>query len=101
MDCGERKGYLKKKMTTIPLQCYQEMSKRKTVKACASTAVHTEVISMCVIPMKVKYKDSNFVYSTFAILDNCSQRYFVNSSLVKHLKIKGHKTSVNVKTLTW
>ena len=55
---------------------------------------------MCVIPVKVKYKDSNSVYSTFAMLDNCSQGCFVNSSLVKNLRIKGHKTSVSVKTLT-
>ena len=55
---------------------------------------------MCVIPVKVKYKDSNSVYSTFAMLDNCSQGCFVNSSLVKNLRIKGRKTSVSVKTLT-
>ena len=55
---------------------------------------------MCVIPVKVKYKDSNSVYSTFVMLDNCSQGCFVNSSLVKNLRIKGHKTSVSVKTLT-
>ena len=54
---------------------------------------------MCVIPVKVKYKDSNSVYSTFAMLDNCSQGCFVNSSLVKNLRIKGHKP-VSVKTLT-
>ena len=55
---------------------------------------------MCVIPVKLKYKDSNYVYSTFAMLDNCSQGCFDNSSLVKNLKIKGHKTSLSVKTLT-
>ena len=74
--------------------------KKDSVKACALTVAHTEVISMCVIPVKVKYKDSNSVYSTFAMLDNCSQGCFVNSSLVKNLRIKGHKTSVSVKTLT-
>ena len=55
---------------------------------------------MCVIPVKVKYKDSNSVYSTFAMLDNCSQGCFVNSSLVKNLRIKCHKNPVSVKTLT-
>ena len=73
---------------------------KDSVKACALTVAHTEVISMCVIPVKVKYKDSNSVYSTFVMLDNCSQGFFVNSSLVKNLRIKGHKTSVSVKTLT-
>ena len=34
------------------------------------------------------------------MLHNCSQGCFDNSSLVKNLKIKGHKTSLSVKTLT-
>ena len=34
------------------------------------------------------------------MLDNCSRKYFVKSSFVKKLRIKGHKTSVSVKTLT-
>ena len=82
-----------------PMQTGNEENK-DIVRTCASTVAHTEVISMCVIPVKVKYKDSNSVYSTFAMLDNCSQGCFVNSSLVKNLRIKGHKTSVSVKTLT-
>ena len=99
-DCCQRKGHLKKKMTTIFVQCHWEMRRRKTVKACALTVAHTEVISMCMIPVKVKYKDSNSVYITLAMLDNCSQGCFINSSLVKNLRIKGNKTSVSVKTLT-
>ena len=74
--------------------------RKDSVKACPLTAVHTEVISICVIPVKVKYKDTNSVYSTFAMLDNCSQGCFVNFSLVKNFRIKGYKTSVSVKTLT-
>ena len=46
-------------------------SERKV--ACASTTIQEDVISMCVVPVKVKHKDSNFVYSTFAMLDNCSK----------------------------
>ena len=74
--------------------------KKDSVKAYASTVAHTDAISMCVVPVKVKYKDSNSIYNTFAMLDNCSQGCFVKSSLVKNLRIKGHKTSVSVKTLT-
>ena len=48
---------------------------------------------MCVVPVKVKHKDSNFVYSTFAVLDNYSQGCFVTASL------RGQKTSITVKTL--
>ena len=74
--------------------------KKDSVKACASTVAHRDVISMCVVQVKVKYKDSNSVYNTYAMLDNCSQRCFVKSSLIKNLRIKGRKTSVGVKTLT-
>ena len=34
------------------------------------------------------------------MLDNCSQGCFVKSNLVKNLRLKRHKTSVSVKTLT-
>ena len=75
-DCSQIKVHLKKKVTspmvTPPMPPGNE-EKKDSVKACASTVAHTEVISMCVIPVKVKYKDSNSVYSTFAMLDNCSQ----------------------------
>ena len=73
-------------------------SRRKI--ACASTTIQEDVISMCVVPVKVKHKDSNFVHSTFAMLDNCSQGCFVKASLMKTLRIGDHKTSITVKTLT-
>ena len=31
--------------------------------------LHPDVISMCVVTLKVKYRDSNSVYSTFPMLD--------------------------------
>ena len=83
-----------------PMKTGDEVKKDASVKACASTVSHADVISMCVVPVKVKYKNSNSVYSTFAMLDNCSQGCFIKSSLVKNLKIQGNKTSVSVKTLT-
>ena len=72
-------------------------SGRKT--ACASTTIQEDVISMCVVPVKVKHKDPNFAYSTFAMLDNCSQGCFVKVSLIKTLQISGQKTSITVKIL--
>ena len=67
--------------------------KKDSVKTCASTVAHADVIGMCVVLVKVRYKDSNSVYNTFVMLDNCSQGSFVKSSLVKNLRIKGYKTS--------
>ena len=57
--------------------------KKDSIKACASRVAHADVISMCVVPVKVKHKDSNSVYSTFAMPDNCSQGCFVKSNLCK------------------
>ena len=45
-------------------------SRRKI--ASTSTAIQEDVISMCVVPVKVKHKGSHFVHSTFAMLDNWS-----------------------------
>ena len=39
------------------------------------------------VPVKVKYEDSNSVYSNFAMLDNCSQGYFVKSGLSVSVKL--------------
>ena len=68
--------------------------------ACASTTIQEDVITLCVVLVKVKHKDSNFIYSTFAMLDSCSQGYFVKASLMKTLQIRGQKTSITVITLT-
>ena len=73
-------------------------SRRKI--ACASTTIQEDVISMCLVPVKVKHKDSNFVYSTFAMLDSSSQGCFVKANLMKTLQVRGQKTSITVKTLT-
>ena len=73
---------------------------KDSVKACASTVAQTDVISRCVVPVRVKYKGSISFYSTFAMFHNCSQVCFVKSSLGKNLRIQGRKTSVGVETLT-
>ena len=39
------------------------------------------------VPVKVKYEDSNPVYSTFARLDNCGQGFFVKSGLSVSVKL--------------
>ena len=73
---------------------------KNDVKVCASIVPQTDVISMCVVPVKVKYKDSNSVYKTLSMLDNYIQGCFLKSSRKKNFGLKGHKTSVSVKTLT-
>ena len=68
--------------------------------ACASTTIHKDVISMCVVPVKVKYGNSNIAYSTFAMLDNCSQGSLVKASLVNSVRMGGKRTSIYIKTFT-
>ena len=72
---------------------------KNSVKVYALLVVHTEVISMCVVPAKVNYKDSNSVYNYFSMLDNFCQGFLFKFSLMKNLRIKGHKSSACVKPL--
>ena len=55
---------------------------------------------MCVVLVKKIYGNSNIFYSTFAMLDNCSQGCFIQACLVKHLRMRVQRTSINFKMLT-
>ena len=65
---------------------------------CASTKNNTQVISMCVVLVVIKHKDSAREI-THAILDSCSLRTFIVEDLVNGLEIDVIDTSVVVKTL--
>ena len=58
-----------------------------------------QVISMCVVPVKVRSKISNTVVRTWAMLDNCSQGNFVKKTLLEELKVEAKSTTFIVKTL--
>ena len=55
-------------------------------------------MSMCVVPVKVKYSSSPVV-ETYAILDSCSEGTFIEKGLLKELKISGRNTNITVKAL--
>ena len=57
------------------------------------------MVSRCVVPVTVKHKNSSREVKTLAMLDNCSQRTFVEEDLLKKLKIGGRATSISIKTL--
>ena len=57
------------------------------------------MVSVCVVPVTVKHKNSSREVTTFAMLDNCSQGTFVKEDLLKKLKIGGRATSISIKTL--
>ena len=58
-----------------------------------------EVLSMCVVLVKVRHKNSDKEIITFAILDTCSQGTFITTSLMEQLNISGIQTFINIKTL--
>ena len=58
-----------------------------------------EVISMCVVPVKLRHGDSGKTLKTYALLDSCSQGTFILERLPKRFGIKGRRTSITIKTL--
>ena len=58
-----------------------------------------EVISMCVVSVRLRYCNLDKEVSTFALLDTCSQGTFVTDNLLKKLGLSGVRTPINIKTL--
>ena len=70
------------------------------LKCAATSKEHgSNVISMCVVPVKVKHEHGANEVTTYAMLDNCSQGSFIHDSVVKKLGVTGSKTTINLKTL--
>lgn len=67
-------------------------------KSCNSLNVG-EVISLCIVPVKVSHKSTGKSVTTLAMLDNCSQASFVTTDLVKRLDVSGAETSLAIKTI--
>ena len=65
----------------------------------ASINTGSEVISMCIVPVKVKKDHSSEAVETYALLDSCSQGTFISEKLTQDLGASGRKTSITVKTL--
>ena len=59
----------------------------------------TKVISMCIVPVKVKSAAQGKNVLTYAMLENCSQESFIQEALVKKIQEPGRKTTLNLKTL--
>ena len=66
---------------------------------CASTGFPANIISMCVVPVKLSYVKTKKEVSTLAMLDNCSQGTFLKQSIKDRLGVSGRKTDVIIKTL--
>ena len=70
------------------------------VKCTSTTAkLGSKVMSMCIVPVKIKHGNNNKMVTNYAMLDNFSQGSFILGSVVKKLGIQGIKTTVKLKTL--
>ena len=83
-SCTSQDGVLKSNVTL----CDENI-------AHASTKFSVQVISMCVVPVVIKHKDSTKEIITHAILDSCSQGTFIVEDLVNALEIDDIDTSVD------
>ena len=69
-------GYVRKKIDNTQHHCNSEESEERKdgeVAACASLNTDMEVISMRIVPVKLRYGDSAKTLKTYALLDSCSQ----------------------------
>ena len=66
---------------------------------CATTRMNSRVVSMCIVPVKVRYVHSGKEIQTYAMLDCCSQGTFIRTDLARKLKADGMKTTIKIKTL--
>ena len=59
----------------------------------------SNVVSMCVVPVKIKHNKSRKMLKTYTMLDCCSQGSFINSELAKKLRAEGTMTTIKVRKL--
>ena len=57
------------------------------------------VISLYIVPVKVKYEDGKDTITTCAMLDNCSHGSLIHDNLVEEYGVHRMKTTLKLKTL--
>ena len=66
----------------------------------ATTKIKSTLVSICVVPVKIKFSKSKKEFKTYAMLDCCSQGTFINSELANKLRTEGTMmTIIKIKTL--
>ena len=80
--------------------CYEVISQSHTAHNCLIQSIGSgQVLSMCVVPVKVQHKESNKEIITLSMLDTCSQGTFVTENLMNQLDINRIRTSIGIRTL--
>ena len=59
----------------------------------------SNVVSMCVAPLKIKCSKTKKELKTYAMLDCSSQGNFIDSELAKKLRTEGTMTIMKIKTI--
>ena len=65
----------------------------------ASINIYSDVVSMSIVPVRVKRKDSIIKVQTYAVLDSCSQGTFILDKLAKAVGTSETKTSITIKAI--
>ena len=68
---------------------------------CPSINTISDVVSMCLVPVKVKKKDSINEVQTHALLDSCSQGTYILGKLVKAVGPSGRPQIENTPVVQW
>ena len=102
--CNEKhmttiQGYLRKTTAINSDKGLTHDGKNQESVKCASVNTGTDLISMCVVPIKVQYVNFGKVLETHALSDSCSQGTFILETLINNLGVQGKKTSITIKTL--
>ena len=92
-------GYLRKTTAINSDKGLTHDGKNQESVKCASVNTGTDLISMCVVPIKVQYVNFGKVLETHALSDSCSQGTFILETLINNLGVEGKKTSITIKTL--
>ena len=54
------------------------------------------MISICIVPVRIKYENNGKQITTYVMLDNCSQGSFVRKAVLKELRVKGTNSYENL-----
>ena len=92
-------GYVRKKKQNDNQKNGSADTPNRVDVKCATVNTSGNVISMCLVPVNLRYSHSGTTVKTYALLDSCSQGTFMLEKLLRHLLVNGQKTSITIKTV--
>ena len=64
-----------------------------------SASYSDEIVSICIVPVKIGYANKRKDVTTYALLDSCSQGTLVIEDIIHKLEASGARTKITVKTM--